>query len=161
MYETRIDDLITYDASTMKMQQVEKARIRGAELTGGVLLAGFDLNAQLSYTDPRNRTHGSTQFDNWLPRRAQQTARLDVDRRFGDFRAGLTVQGAGKLYDDAANAVKVGGYGTLDLRAEYALTPAWSLLARAANVFDRRYETVAWFNQPGREYQLSVRYQPK
>lgn len=161
VYETRIDDLITYDASTMKMQQVEKARIRGAELTGGVLLTGFDLNAQLSYTDPRNRTHGSTQFDNWLPRRAQQTARLDVDRRFGDFRAGLTVQGAGKRYDDAANAVKVGGYGTLDLRAEYALTPAWSLLARAANVFDRRYETVAWFNQPGREYQLSVRYQPK
>jgi len=161
VYETRIDDLITYDASTMKMQQVEKARIRGAELTGGVLLAGFDINAQLSYTDPRNRTHGSTQFDNWLPRRAQQTARLDVDRRFGDFRAGLTVQGAGKRYDDAANAVKVGGYGTLDLRAEYALTPEWSLLARAANVFDRRYETVAWFNQPGREYQLSVRYQPK
>jgi vitamin B12 transporter len=56
VYETRIDDLITYDASTMKMQQVEKARIRGAELTGGVLLAGFDINAQLSYTDPRNRT---------------------------------------------------------------------------------------------------------
>ena len=161
VYETRIDDLITYDASTMKMQQVEKARIRGAELTGGVLLAGFDINAQLSYTDPRNRTHGSTQFDNWLPRRAQQTARLDIDRRFGDFRAGLTVQGAGKRFDNASNSVKVGGYGTLDLRAEYALTPSWSLLARAANVFDRNYETVAWFNQPGREYQLSVRYQPK
>lgn len=161
VYETRIDDLITYDASTMKMQQVEKARIRGAELTGGVLLAGFDINAQLSYTDPRNRTHGSNQFDNWLPRRAQQTARLDIDRRFGDFRAGLTVQGAGKRFDNASNSVKVGGYGTLDLRAEYALTPSWSLLARAANVFDRNYETVAWFNQPGREYQLSVRYQPK
>ena len=161
VYETRIDDLITYDAATFRMQQVEKARIRGAELTGGVLLAGFDINAQLSYTDPRNRTGGSTQFDNWLPRRAQQTARLDLDRRFGAFRAGLTVQGAGKRYDDAANAVKVAGYGTLDLRAEYALTPSWSLLARAANVFDRRYETVAWFNQPGREYQVSVRYQPK
>ncbi|WP_373401976.1 TonB-dependent receptor domain-containing protein, partial [Klebsiella pneumoniae] len=88
---------------TFRMQQVEKARIRGAELTGGVLLAGFDINAQLSYTDPRNRTGGSTQFDNWLPRRAQQTARLDLDRRFGAFRAGLTVQGAGKRYDDAAN----------------------------------------------------------
>ncbi|KAA8994974.1 TonB-dependent vitamin B12 receptor [Stenotrophomonas cyclobalanopsidis] len=161
VYETRIDDLITYDAATFMMQQIEKARIRGAELTAGVVLAGFDINGQLSYTDPRNRTAGSAQFDNWLPRRAQQTARLDVDRRFGDFRAGLTVQGAGKRYDDASNAVKVGGYGTLDLRAEYALTPSWSLLARAANVFDRRYETVAWFNQPGREYQLSVRYQPK
>ena len=161
VYETRIDDLITYDAFTFKMQQVEKARIRGAELTAGTTIAGFDVNAQLSFTDPRNRTRGSSQLDNWLPRRAQQTARLDVDRRFGDLRTGLTVQGAGKRYDDAGNDVKVGGYGTLDLRAEYALTPAWSVLARVANVFDRRYETVAWFNQPGREYQLSVRYQPK
>ncbi|WP_164270683.1 TonB-dependent vitamin B12 receptor [Stenotrophomonas sp. B1-1] len=161
VYETRIDDLITYDAATFMMQQVEKARIRGAELTGGAVLAGFDINAQLSFTDPRNRTAGSGQFDNWLARRAQQTARLDVDRRFGDFRAGLTVQGAGKRFDDADNAVKLGGYGLLDLRAEYALTPAWSVLARVANVFDRQYETIAWFNQPGREYQLSVRYQPK
>ncbi|AWH27926.1 TonB-dependent vitamin B12 receptor [Stenotrophomonas sp. YAU14A_MKIMI4_1] len=161
VYETRIDDLITYDAATFMMQQVEKARIRGAELTAGAVLAGFDINAQLSFTDPRNRTAGSDQFDNWLARRAQQTARLDVDRRFGDFRAGLTVQGAGKRFDDADNAVKLGGYGLLDLRAEYALTPAWSVLARVANVFDRQYETIAWYNQPGREYQLSVRYQPK
>ena len=161
VYETRIDDLITYDAATFMMQQVEKARIRGAELTAGAVLAGFDINAQLSFTDPRNRTAGSGQFDNWLARRAQQTARLDVDRRFGDFRAGLTVQGAGKRFDDADNAVKLGGYGLLDLRAEYALTPAWSVLARVANVFDRQYETIAWYNQPGREYQLSVRYQPK
>lgn len=161
VYETRIDDLITYDAATFMMQQVEKARIRGAELTAGAVLAGFDINAQLSFTDPRNRTAGSGQFDNWLARRAQHTARLDVDRRFGDFRAGLTVQGAGKRFDDADNAVKLGGYGLLDLRAEYALTPAWSVLARVANVFDRHYETIAWYNQPGREYQLSVRYQPK
>ncbi|KAF1014144.1 MAG: Vitamin B12 transporter BtuB [Stenotrophomonas maltophilia] len=160
-YETRIDDLITYDAATFMMHQVEKARIRGAELTGGTTLAGFDINAQLSWTDPRNRTAGSSQYDNLLARRARQTARLDVDRRFGNLRVGVTAQGAGERFDDAANRVTVAGYGTLDLRAEYAVTPAWTLLARAANVFDRRYETVAWYNQPGREYQLSVRYQPK
>jgi len=161
VYETRIDDLITYDATTFMMSQVEKARIRGAELTGAVTVAGFDLNAQLSHTDPRNRTDGSPQFDNWLARRAQNTARLDVDRRFGDFRAGLTANGAGKRYDDAANTVRLGGYGTVDLRLEYALSRDWSVLGRVSNVFDRDYETVAWYNQPGREYRLSVRYQPK
>lgn len=161
VYETRIDDLITYDATTFMMSQVEKARIRGAELTGAITVAGFDLNAQLSHTDPRNRTDGSAQFDNWLARRAQNTARLDVDRRFGDFRAGLTANGAGKRYDDAANTVRLGGYGTVDLRLEYALTRDWSVLGRVSNVFDRDYETVAWYNQPGREYRLSVRYQPK
>ena len=159
-YETRIDDLITYDATTWMMSQVEKARIRGAELTGGTTLAGFDINAQLSWTDPRNHTKG-TQYDNWLARRARETARVDVDRRFGDLRVGLTAVAAGKRYDNADNTVRLGGYGTVDLRLEYALTPEWSVLARAVNLFDRQYETVAWFNQPGREYQLSIRYQPK
>jgi len=160
-YETRIDDLITYDATTFMMAQVEKARIRGAELTGAITVAGVDLSAQLSHTDPRNRTAGSAQFDNALARRAQNTARLDVDRSFGAFRAGLTAEGTGKRYDDAANAVRLAGYGTLDLRLEFALNRDWSLLGRVSNVFDREYETVAWYNQPGREYRLSVRYQPK
>jgi len=160
LYQTRIDDLITYDAATFRMTQVEKARIHGVELTGSATLAGVDINAQLSYTDPRNRTAGG-QYDNWLARRAQQTARVDLDRRFGALRVGLTGYAAGRRFDDAANAVQLGGYGTLDLRLEYALGEDWSVLARAANVFDRSYETVAWYNQPGREYQLSVRYQPR
>lgn len=161
VYETRIDDLITYDAATFRMAQVEKARIRGAELTAATtVFAGIDVNAQLSWTDPRNRTTGAQQ-DNALARRARQTARIDLDRRFGDFRVGLTGQGAGRRYDDADNTVRLAGYGTLDVRLEYAVNRDWALLARAANVFDRRYETVAWYNQPGREYQLSVRYQPR
>lgn len=160
LYQTRIDDLITYDAATFRMTQVEKSRIHGVELTGSATLAGVDINAQLSYTDPRNRTAGG-QYDNWLARRAQQTARVDLDRRFGALRVGLTGYAAGRRFDDAANAVQLAGYGTLDLRLEYALGEDWSVLARAANVFDRSYETVAWYNQPGREYQLSVRYQPR
>lgn len=159
-YETRVDDLITYDASTFMMQQVEKARIVGAELTGGMQVAGLDVSAQLSWTDPRNRTSG-TQYDNWLARRAQRTARVDVDRRFGALRLGLTAQGVGQRYDDAANTVRLGGYGTLDVRAEYALGHDWTVLARVANLFDRSYETAAWYNQPGREYQLRLRYQPQ
>ena len=64
-------------------------------------------------------------------------------------------------FDNAGNSLRLAGYGTVDLRVEYAINEAWSLQARAANVFDRAYETVAWYNQPGREYRLSVRYQPK
>ena len=106
----------------------------------------------------RNRTAG-TNHGNLLPRRARDTARIDVDRRFGDFRIGLTGNGAGHRFDNAANTQRLSGYGTLDLRLEYALNRDWTLQARANNVFDRDYETIAWYNQPGREYGLSVRYQ--
>ena len=56
---------------------------------------------------------------------------------------------------------RLGGYSTLDLRLEYAIAPAWTLQAKVGNVFDRDYETVAWYNQAGRTYGLSLRYQPQ
>ena len=158
VYETRVDDLISYDAAIFLPNNIETARIRGAELTGAMSLAGWDLAAQISHTDPRNRTDGYN-HGNVLARRARDTARIDVDRDFGEFRFGITANGASHRFDDAANSVRLAGYGTLDLRVEYALHRDWTLQARATNVFDRDYETIAWYNQPGREYGLSIRYQ--
>ncbi|KQN95908.1 MULTISPECIES: TonB-dependent vitamin B12 receptor [Stenotrophomonas] len=159
-YETRIDQLIALD-STYTPYNIAKARIRGAELTGFVSLAGFDINAQASFTDPRDHTSGATSYDNWLPRRARTSGRLDVDRGFGPLRVGVTATGTGHRFDNAANSMRLAGYGTVDLRVEYAINEAWSLQAKAANVFDREYETVAWYNQPGREYQLTLRYRSR
>ncbi|MCE7033088.1 TonB-dependent vitamin B12 receptor [Lysobacter sp. GX 14042] len=159
MYETRIDDLITYDSTTWMMSQVERARIRGAEFTFATAVAGWDLSTQFSHVDPRNHSPGA-QYDNQLARRARNTARVDLDRGFGDWRIGSTLNAAGERFDDAANDLRLGGYATLDLRLEYAFGPEWSLQARATNVFDRDYETVAWYNQPGREYGLRLKYQP-
>ncbi|MEP6907424.1 MAG: TonB-dependent vitamin B12 receptor, partial [Pseudoxanthomonas sp.] len=154
VFETRIDDLIVFVYLPPTYQgvglNVDEARIRGAEFTFGVQLAGFDISTQLSHIDPRNRSAGYE--DNLLARRSRNTARVDVDRSFGDFRVGLTGNGASHRYDNLANTVRLAGYGTLDLRLEYAFHPDWTLQARATNVFDREYETIAWYNQPGREY---------
>jgi vitamin B12 transporter len=164
-FETRIDSLTGYD-SFFNLVQVDKARIRGAELTFAAVVVGWDLSTQLSYADPRARARHTAEgidnpnYDNLLPRRAPRTGRIDVDRSFGDFRFGTTLNAASARYDDAANSVRVGGYATLDLRVEYAVAADWTLQARATNVFDREYETIAWYNQPGREYGLSLRYQP-
>lgn len=159
-YESRIDQLIALD-STYTPYNIAKARIRGAELTGFASLAGFDINAQASFTDPRDHTRGAASYDNWLPRRARSSGRLDVDRGFGPLRVGVTATATGHRFDNAGNSLRLAGYGTVDLRVEYAINEAWSLQARAANVFDREYETVAWYNQPGREYQLTLRYRSR
>ena len=162
VFETRIDDLIVFVYPPPNYigigMNVDESRIRGAELTFGMALAGFDISTQLSHIDPRNLSAGYE--DKLLARRARNTARIDVDRSFGDFRIGLTGNGASHRYDNPANTMRLSGYGTLDLRLEYAFHPDWILQARASNVFDRDYETIAWYNQPGREYGLSLRYQP-
>ena len=165
-YETRIDDLISYDSSIFLPNNIDRARIRGVEFTFDTTLGEWDVSAQLSHTDPRNDTRrnpdgsDNPNRDNLLARRARNTGRIDVDRAFGAFAFGASLKGASHRYDDAANLVRLGGYATFDLRASWTLNPDWTLEARVDNAFDRDYETVAWYNQPGREYGLSLRWAP-
>ena len=157
-YQTDIDNLIALDDNFVP-QNIAQARIRGAEFVVGATFAGWELNTQLSHVDPRDTS--AINHDKQLPRRARNTARIDLDRGFGDFHAGLTWVAEGERYDDLANSRRLPGYATVDLRLEYAFNPSWTLQARAGNVLDREYETVAFYNQPGRTYGLSLRYAPK
>lgn len=157
-FSTRVDDLIAYDASIFLPNNIERARVRGAEIGVDTTVADWTIAASASFLDSENRVGFFAGND--LPRRAKRSARVDIDRAFGDFRFGVTAVASGARYDDVANSRRVGGYGTMDLRAEYAFTPSWSLQARVANVFDRDYETVSFYNQPGREWFLTLRYAP-
>ena len=75
-------------------------------------------------------------------------------------RLGLTGVAEGARFDDVANTRRLGGYATFDVRAEYSLTAAWTVQARLANVLDRDYETASFYNQPGREWFLTLRWAP-
>ncbi len=158
-YRTRADDLITFDSATFLPANVARAQIRGAEATVAVSIAGWSFNGNLTRLDPRNESAGRN-FGNLLPRRPSQSARLDVDRSFGAVSIGSSVNAAGERYDDLANRTRLPGYATTDLRIGYTLNDDWTMQANAANVFDREYETAAYFNQPGRSYTLSLRYRP-
>jgi len=159
LFENRIDDLVSYDASTSLPGNIDRARLRGGELTLAGQFAGWDLSAQYSHVDPRNRSDGPNR-GNLLPRRARDSGRIDLDRRFGAVALGATLKAAAGRYDDAANTARVGGHATLDLRFEYALHPDWTLLARVTNLFDRDYQVVDWYNQPGREFGINLRWRP-
>ena len=155
VFSTDVEDLIAYNAAIFLPDNIQEARLRGAELRVDSTLLGWDLGASASWLDAEDRTTG-----NDLPRRARDTARVELDRGFGKFRLGFTGIGEGGRYDDLANARRLGGFGTLDVRGEYALTSDWTLQARVANVFDKHYETAAFYNQPGREWSVTLRYRP-
>lgn len=159
-YQTRAEDLITFDAVSFLPANVDRARIRGAEATLDFAVGGWTVLGTATWLDPRNDSEGFNQ-DNFLPRRARQSGRIDVDRSVGNFSFGGSVYAEGQRYDDLANLTRLPGYSLVDLRVGYALDSDWSLQLNANNVFDREYETAAYFNQPGRNYMLSVRYQPK
>ena len=157
VYQTTITDLITLDENFVP-QNISQARIRGLEGQFGINLDGWQVQSYLTLMQPKNREGA---YDgNLLPRRPEQTARVDVDRRFGAFGVGATFFASGKAYDDQANLHRLGGYATTDLRASYEFMPGWRVEAKLANAFDRNYETAYYFNQPGRTWFLTLRYSP-
>ena len=49
-------------------------------------------------------------------------------------------------------------FATVDLQGEYRVARDWRLQARIANLLDEQYETVAYYNQPGRAVYITLRY---
>ncbi len=158
LFETRLNNLISFDATRRLATNVDDARIQGLELVADALLAGWQTRANLTLLDPENRSRGGNR-GNVLPRRAKESLRLDVDREFGRFGVGASILGAGKRYDDLANLRELDPYVTMDLRSHYKVTEKWSVQGRAENLLDRDYETAAFFNQPGRSLFVTLAYQ--
>ena len=158
VFETRIEDLIGFDTA-FNIVNIDEARIRGMEtvLDGNISELQYSLN--LTLLDPENRSDGPNK-GNILPRRPETSLRIDIDREVGPFRMGGTFQAAGRRFDNAANTARLGGYGVVDLRAEYNLSRHWLAQGRIVNLFDKDYETVDYFNQSGRAVFFTLRYQP-
>jgi vitamin B12 transporter len=159
LYQTDIDDLIAFDATVQKPANIDRARIRGLEAVVSSHLAGWDVDANLTWLDPVNRSDGPNN-GNLLPRRPEQSFRLDLDRDFGNIRAGGSLFVAGRGYDDLANRIRLDAYALVDLRAEYDFSESLRVQGRIENLLDQEYETAAYYNQPGRGLYLTLRYQP-
>lgn len=159
LYQTRIEELIAFDAVALHPANIDTARIRGIEAVLSARVQGWDLNTNLTLLDPVNRSSGPNQ-GNQLPRRPRQSLRLDLDRSFGDLSLGGTLYAVGQSFDDLANRFVLDPYLRVDLRAEYRLGAALCLQARLENLLDADYETAAFYNQPGRALYFTLRYAP-
>lgn len=167
-YQNDIENLIViaYSGTTSQPTNVERARIRGLELSGGLAWADWSVEAGVSVIDPRDRD-----TDRRLARRTGKTARLDVDRALGSWNLGGSVRAEGYRYDDKANNNRLPGYATLDLHSVWHFAPHWRGALKLNNVLDRRYQagigldsnTFAPFEYlaVGRTVFLSLRYDLK
>jgi len=157
-YQTTIDDLVEYNPVTFAADNIDRARIRGVELHLATEVAGTRAQLYATWLDPRDR---GTNQGTLLPRRAQESVRLDLDRAFGAFSAGTSLVVIGRRFDDPANTERLGGYTVLDLRAGWHFSPLWMLQAHLSNALNHDYETALFYNQPGFEAFLTLRYTPR
>lgn len=159
-YETKVRDLIGFDA-LFNPVNINTATLRGVEAQAKTQIAGWDISGTLTSQDPR-QTSGANS-GKLLNRRATKTARIEVAHQFGEVRVASSLYGEGRRYDDLANTAgkKLGGYGLLDLRAEYRVAPLWLVQGRLDNLLNKQYETVQFYNQARRGLYLTLSYQAK
>lgn len=137
-----------------------------------VRMSGISLSAGSAWATPAGRlslngsydwlTAVNQETDKHLPLRARQTAVLKAALSQDRLTYGVTLKGRGGMYADAANtdAARLPGYGLIGLSAQWKLDKDWSLGGRVDNLADRAYETQLGYNQPGRQFVLTLNYAP-
>jgi len=158
-FETRTHDLIAFDSSFLPAN-IETAVIRGAEGQLTVRRAASTASLTVTWLDPRNRTPGSAEDGNLLPRRATLSGRLELGHQWASAYFTARLNAVGPRFEDLANTQRLGGYTTLDLLSSWAPAQQWSLEAKVANVSARHYETAAFYPQDGRTGWITLRYHP-
>ena len=159
-YQTEVDDLIAYALQGGRYApfNVNRARIRGAEVAVGMEINQWRAGAAFTAQDPEDRDTGLV-----LQRQSQRSFRFDLDRALGEFSLGGSVVLQGHRYNDADNDVRLSGFGLLDLRAGWNFAPNWSTRLAVKNVLDKEYTTAQNFGgwnymNAGRSVMLSLRY---
>jgi vitamin B12 transporter len=156
LFQTQFRDLIGFDEDFLPAN-VDSARVRGLEASAMFDWRDWQLETGATLQDAESRGDDANR-GNQLARRPRFAGHVDMARRFGPLQLGARVVAEGGRYDNVANTRRMDGFATLDLRAEYAVASEWRLQARVANLFDKSYETVAFYNQPGRALYVTVRY---
>ena len=153
-FDNRIEDLIAFDFVTFTPVNIRKARIKGWELSGDTILAGFGIKASVTSQRPID-----AESKLQLRSRAKSFGSLSIDRAIGQWRIGSDVVASGRRYDSASEAPssRMGGYALLNARVAYQVNKNWSVELNAQNVTDREYELARGYNPPRRSVFLNVK----
>jgi vitamin B12 transporter len=157
VYRNRVDDLIVFECDAnfnCAPQNVDRATLEGITLGYDVTWGETVLKTSVDLQKPEDDTNG-----NLLPRRAKRHGALALTHAIGSLRVGAEWLASSQRFDDAANKVRLGGYVVTNLTLDYALAKAWTLVVRANNVFDKRYELAADYATPRANVFAGVRFQ--
>jgi len=157
-YYNKVDNLIVFecDASfNCRPENVDDATLKGVTLGMDATWRDTRVQGSLDLQRPEDDRTG-----NLLPRRARQHGALAVLQQVGPAQVGVEFVASSLRYDDAANTIRMGGYGIVNLTLDWAFTKGWSLLVRGNNVFDKNYQLAADYSTGGAQVFAAVRWQP-
>jgi len=161
IYQTIIDNLISFDQTTFLANNIDKSQLTGAELISNTVYQQWAINTSLSYVDPVNKSDDN--YNRKLQGRAKTSLSLAASRQFGRYHVGSALLMQSKRYQNADNTRSTSGYGVLDLSMDYAFTDQFKLSVKLNNIFDKDYALNQTFsgdnyNTLGRNFFASLVY---
>lgn len=137
---------------------VARGEGHGIEAAAALALGALTLDGNYSWIVAEDRSRGTANFGNSLPRRPRHTANASVSYAFPiGLDLGAALRWSGDSFDNAANTTRLDEYTLIDLRAEYRLSGSVRLFARAENVFDETYMTAFRYGTLGRSIYAGIR----
>jgi vitamin B12 transporter len=154
-FENRISNLIAFDSATFLPENVAEARIRGAELAYVGSLWDTRISARGTFQNPIDLATGQQ-----LPRRAKQFGGVAISRNWDAWQFGAEVIASGARFDATGGdpASRMGGYTFLNLYVTRSVASQWSVELRWNNVTNKDYELAQFYNTPGSNVLVSVRW---
>jgi len=154
LFDNRIENLIAFDFVTSKPQNVQRARIRGAEMSVEANLLGIDWRTQLTTQSPKNADTGRQ-----LRSRAKAFGAASASQTIGAMTWRVDVTANGARFDSANESVtsRMSGYALLNASLNYRFNRQVQLVLAGHNLTDRRYELARGYNQLQRQWFINVR----
>jgi len=150
---------IDYDLTTSRYANLARTTARGAELSVDYEPVK-DSTIALAYSliDTRDRTPGSSAYDEHLSRRPVNSLSLSVDQHWPiGLSTGATLRLVGPSRDPTAPTERLDGYTLLGLRASMPVWKHAEIYARLDNALDEHYETSYGYGTYGRSAYGGVR----
>lgn len=151
-FSNKVSDLIV----GYPLINVSSATLEGTSLSYSGNLGNWNGGVAVDLQRPRDTTTGKR-----LIRRADEQLKAHLGYALGAWNIGGEWQLSGERFENAANTQRLGGYGLVNLIADYRLEKDWTVFARANNIFDKQYELARDFATAGASIFVGVRYAPK
>jgi len=144
IYETRTSDLIAFDTTTNRAENIARAKIDGAELVLATQLADWRIEVTADASRPIDESTGQR-----LLRRAPYRASFAASRTFGPIEVGASLQHVAARYDSDINTfarTRLEPYTLLRATFAYRVAEQVRLTLRIENITDAKYELVSGYN---------------
>lgn len=160
-YHNQVSDLIAFGnapapAFFFTTVNVGTAVLKGATASYEGRFGNWKLRASYDALSAKDADTG-----NYLIRRAKDYGSVELRHGEGRWETGAQLVASGPRWVDIANTRQTGGFGLVNVDTKYELAKNWSLIARANNLFNKKYELVQGFNTPGANLFVGVRYAAK